>query len=318
MSENLKATAVGFALMDLKLFKNTGTISIQTNIPSYIESAGGSVANTMSAFKKYSGLPARLHYAVANDRLGNRFISQTAQYLGAPQIREGNSGFCLMSIGPEGEIMDEVTSYGVSSTVLITDHEKANSKSDMVISNVNSLRHASIYDQTVHLLDNLDKKKGIFAFRLSGAHDLFATGTEAREVIDSLPKQPDIVFGNDEEMKNLGETQDGSQALSKILPDTRIFVMTRGAREVLIRFEDTVYTLPTVKAENVVDVTGAGDHLMGVALGSLALKTYGEWTQSDVINSVFLGALAASRVIQTPESRLTHTELEEVLYKEVA
>lgn len=313
MTEKLQAAAIGFALVDEKLINNASELPA----PNYEEaerfllkqkdvhrSAGGSVANTMVAFGESSGYTTRLYYKIADDQRGNVFYKETGADLGEPQVsEEGYTGFCVISLNSMGEIVDEITLYGVAQDVEIPRGEISDTTNHLVVANFNSLRIPRVMERVDELLKKtLDRKRGLFAFRLSGAHASMADQEDVTTVINSLPRIPEVVFANDHEVKSL-IGNDRLMDIGDVLPDTRLLVVTRSCKDLIVRFEDTITTIPAGSVKNVVDVTGAGDQLMGVTLARLLEKSYGDWTMKHVQRAVSLGTRAAAEIVQMTYSR---------------
>jgi sugar/nucleoside kinase (ribokinase family) len=314
MPERLRAAAVGYALVDRKIrvppeALRTIGYADPDDPSTVVQRAGGSLPTTMAAYERYSGHPTRLFYGVGDDPRGKLFSSETGAALGPPQVVEDRTGFYTVTLNEQtGEPLHEVTIFGAALQVKVPPEER-NESNGLVVSNVNTLGHPSVYEQTTALLEQLDRRKGVFAFRLSGAHNVLASPEEARKVVGSLPVAPDIVFGNTAEAENLLGHDEYEQAVRQILPSSRVLILTRGSKEIIIRFEDMVSRLPIVSTEKVIDVTGAGDHLMGVTLGQLMQLEPRLWTLAEVERAVTIGAIAASKVIQTMDSRLSREEL---------
>ncbi|HET8701016.1 MAG TPA: PfkB family carbohydrate kinase [Nitrococcus sp.] len=276
------------------------------------ESAGGSVANTMVAYEAYSGNPTRMFYTVGRDRRGQVFMNSTGAHLGRPQIEDDRpTGFCVLAIGDNGAIEDEITIYGAAKDTQIPQEERRSLNSDLVMTNINTMRDQQAAEQVTELLKHLNRN-GIFALRLSGAHDLLASADVAQGVINALPRQPQIVFGNTAEVTNITGSSDSLQALRFILPESRIFILTRGSEDILLRYEDEISHIPYAIAEKVVDVTGAGDQLMGVTLGELMQSDYAGWQRTDIERAIKIGTVAASYVVGTFDSRLDPSTLQAI------
>ncbi|HVV66499.1 MAG TPA: carbohydrate kinase family protein [Candidatus Saccharimonadales bacterium] len=322
MAEYLRAAALCYALVDHKVTtprtelpeaRFSAAESYLANIENPIApTAGGSVANTATIFSKYSEVPTRLYYRVGDDWRGRIFSQATGSDFGPPQIGTNeHTGICILALSDSGEIEDEITIYGAAESVTIPATEQ-NQIYDIVFSNINTLRQPALRDHVSGLVHNLDRGKGMLAFRLSGAHSALADPNQAREALASIPRVPEICFGNDVEAANLTGETNHHKALMELLPDTRVLILTSRAASIAIRFEGETIALPVAKAKEVVDVTGAGDHFMGVTMGELVRYAYSDWTADLVKQAASKGIEAAAGAIRTTRSRLTTAELKAI------
>ncbi len=314
METMLPGVAIGYALVDYKQSlaeritfdeQTANEFVSRTASPELHACAGGSVANTLVAYQRRSQAPARLYYSIGDDSRGELFYEQTGAQMGSPQVVDNaETGYCVLNLDDEGNIFDEITLDGAAAAVSIPCEDLRDPDNGMVISNVNTLRNPDVLTQTSALLQALDRRQGVFAFRLSGAHSLLASQQEARAVIEDLPATPDIVFGNTAEIENLLDTDDAAQGMSMILPDARVMFITDGGRKILIRYEGDTLALQPPTADTVRDVSGAGDHFMGVTLAEMMQRPPAEWSADFVLKAASLGTQASALVLKSMDSRL--------------
>lgn len=313
MSEKVRGVAVGFALVDEKIVGG-GALPEPTlaAAESYLQgrddvyrTAGGSVANTMVAFDAYAGHQSRLFYTVGDDMRGGAFRNQTAPALGPGCISEsGHTGFCIIQLDEYGEIADEITLYGVSKQVVVPCEERTNRQNGMVLSNFNTMRHPDVRDQVGELLRHTLTPQGIFAFRLSGAHEDLVSRETAVATVAELPRVPDVIFANCHELTNLAGRSD-DEVMGNVFPDSRLLVATDGRNDVRIRWEGAVHTLPVIDSAKVIDTTGAGDQLMGAMLAYALERNYADWDIAHVMKTASLALAAAARIVRSRQSRFT-------------
>lgn len=320
MREPQPAVAMGYALVDYKQrlaeeisFDDKAAAQFIKESAHLHACAGGSVANTLVAYQRYSQLPARLYYCVGDDKRGEFFYEQTGDQLGLPQIAgKDETGCCLLNLDDGGGIFDEITLDGAAASVTVPLEDLHHRDNTLVISNVNTLRNPSILDKTPALLQTLNRRRSVFALRLSGAHSLLATGREAKTTIEDLPAVPDVVFGNTAEIENIFDGIGTPIDLDHLLPKTRIIFVTDGGNKVLMRYEADTFSLQPETIDKVVDVSGAGDHFMGVTLAEMMRRPPAEWSSDFVLRAAGIGIKAAGLALSTMDSRLSREQLIQV------
>jgi sugar/nucleoside kinase (ribokinase family) len=107
---------------------------------------------------------------------------------------------------------------------------------------------------------------------------------------DLVANDVDILFGNEDELRLLYETDDGEAALAEAEAVCDLVVMTRGADGSMVSQRGTRIHVEAEPVPRVVDTTGAGDLY---AAGFLYGMTHGH----DLATSARLGSVAAAEVI---------------------
>ena len=112
-----------------------------------------------------------------------------------------------------------------------------------------------------------------------------------RDEFRNLSENTDIVFGNEEEIMSLYDTNILSNAISAASNELNLCIITRGEKGSIIISSDGVEEIPSYTCENVIDTTGAGDlFAAGFLYGiSIDLRLYecaklGSFCASNVIN----------------------------------
>ena len=112
-----------------------------------------------------------------------------------------------------------------------------------------------------------------------------------RDEFRNLSENTDIVFGNEEEIMSLYDTNILSNAISAASNELNLCIITRGEKGSIIISSDGVEEIPSYACENVIDTTGAGDlFAAGFLYGiSIDLRLYecaklGSFCASNVIN----------------------------------
>ncbi len=327
--ENPRVTAVGTALVDFKVVNPREPFpKSHEEVPQFLsnqhevkKSAGGSIANAMVVLSQL--MPpgnVTLLQRVGLDTNGDFYRRQTPVELASGiQVDVTNpTGVCIITIVKGGQKIDqwpEVTFHGASDELEIP--EGTGASGDVFVTNINAYRMLAPKRQIVDALQEVADNNNNFVFRLSGV--LHGTGEkfekkELDELLDSLPKMPDIIFANSVEIQHASGINGVYQATQQAFPESRLMVVTNGANGSLIRFDGNVLEIsPVPMSQNdVVDTTGAGDSYMGVMLAALFTHPSIQWTEDFIISCAEIATYASGLIIQTLESRLTEQQLMDI------
>jgi sugar/nucleoside kinase (ribokinase family) len=111
-----------------------------------------------------------------------------------------------------------------------------------------------------------------------------------REEFRQLVKKSDIVFGNEEELKSLYNTEILSDAIAGARSEIDLSVITRGELGSIIINNNEIEEVPSFPCEKVIDTTGAGDlFAAGFLFGMVNDKRFYECAN--------LGSFVASQII---------------------
>jgi sugar/nucleoside kinase (ribokinase family) len=136
------------------------------------------------------------------------------------------------------------------------------------------------------------------AFSLS---DSFCVDRNRAEFRDLVANHVDIVFGNEDEITSLYETDDFDDVLAQVRKDAPIAALTRGAKGSVLIAGDRVEEVEAAPVADVMDTTGAGDLYAAGVLFGLA-------SGHDLALAGRLGSAAAAEIIShvgaRPEVRL--------------
>lgn len=132
--------------------------------------------------------------------------------------------------------------------------------------------------------------------------DVFCVKRHKAEFLDLVKNDTDILFANDDEIKELFGTTDLDAAIAAVRGQCDIVAITCGAEGSIVVTADQTLRIAPAPVEKVVDTTGAGDQY---AAGFL----YGLSQNYDLVKCGALGSLAASEVIShlgpRPEANLS-------------
>lgn len=332
MANEVIFNGVGTALVDYKVVNPNQPLPLdQEAIAEFLEAhpaaekrAGGSMANAMATLAQLIN-PSAVNFLqrIGLDSDGKFFTEQTPIALrrGIQTDISKPTGICIFAVSEGGQKSDqwpETTFYGASDELEIP--TGTGSMGDVFITNVNAYRRLKPKTEIVSALQEVANSKKIFVFRLSGIQH----GTDERfdekelgSLLDTLPKQPDIIFANAIEITHTHGVSDIEKATREAFPETKLMVITNGSKGSLVRFNNRLITIPPerISQDDVVDTTGAGDAYMGTVLAALFSRPIDQWTEDFVISCAEIGTYASSLVIQSFDSRLTADQLIKIRYR---
>ena len=270
---------------------NTDTaVSLYNEMSPTVQSSGGSAANTMSGVASLGGKAAYIG-KIRDDHLGEFFahdINAAGVHFKVKPASEGlPTARSMIIVTPDGSRTMN-TYLGISTNL---------SKEDL---DVQLLENAQILYCEGYIWDIETTKDTIrsaiaiakganrtISFTLS---DSFCVSRHKDEWIDLINEQVDILFGNEDEIKELSGCGTLSEAAQWIQGKVKIACLTLAERGSIIVTEDEIIGVGAKAVNQVTDSTGAGDlyasgFLFGYARG-LDLKICGE-----------LASIAAAEII---------------------
>ena len=270
---------------------NTDTaVSLYNEMSPTVQSSGGSAANTMSGVASLGGKAAYIG-KIRDDHLGEFFahdINAAGVHFKVKPASEGlPTARSMIIVTPDGSRTMN-TYLGISTNL---------SKEDL---DVHLLKNAQILYCEGYIWDIETTKDAIrsaiaiakganrtIAFTLS---DSFCVLRHKDEWIDLINEQVDILFGNEDEIKELSGCGTLSEAAQWIQGKVKVACLTLAERGSIIVTEDEIIGVGAKAVNQVTDSTGAGDlyasgFLFGYARG-LDLKICGE-----------LASIAAAEII---------------------
>ena len=269
-----------------------------------VEISGGSAANTMVGIASFGGSAAFIG-KVADDEFGRIFahdIQAAGVAFTTPPAKGGApTARSLILVTPDGERTMN-TFLGVSPEL------------DPGEVDAGLIGSAQIVYLEGYLFDRPEAKA---AFRRAATiaktqgrqvaltlSDAFCVDRHRAEFLELIKSEVDILFANESEITALYKSQSFEDAARRARGDTRLAVLTRGAKGSVIFAGDKATTIAPEIVHRVVDTTGAGDLF---AAGFL----YGLSTAKSLETCGRLGSIAAAEVIghvgarpETPLARL--------------
>ena len=270
---------------------NTDTaVSLYNEMSPTVQSSGGSAANTMSGVASLGGKAAYIG-KIRDDHLGEFFahdVNAAGVHFKVKPASEGlPTARSMIIVTPDGSRTMN-TYLGISTNL---------SKEDL---DVHLLENAQILYCEGYIWDIETTKDTIrsaiaiakganrtISFTLS---DSFCVSRHKDEWIDLINEQVDILFGNEDEIKELSGCGTLSEAAQWIQGKVKVACLTLAERGSIIVTEDEIIGVGAKAVNQVTDSTGAGDlyasgFLFGYARG-LDLKICGE-----------LASIAAAEII---------------------
>src|SRR5512144_349757 len=254
-----------------------------------VESSGGSAANTIVGVASF-GARAVFVGKVNDDELGRTFAHDIRAANVAFETKAASGGpstaRCYIMVTPDGERTMN-TYLGAAQDLKPGDIDEAQVASAAV-----TYLEGYLWDPP-HAKEAFVKAAGIA--HKAGRHvartlsDAFCVDRYRTEFLDLIRKGTvDIVFANERELHSLYETADFDSAVKVLRGEAKLAVVTRSEKGCVVVSAKAV---EAVAAEQVADVTGAGDlfaagFLVGLARGK------------DHHTAARLGGLAAAEVIQ--------------------
>ena len=274
----------------MALIDTDTAVSLYNEMSPTVQSSGGSAANTMSGVASLGGKAAYIG-KIRDDHLGEFFahdINAAGVHFKVKPASEGlPTARSMIIVTPDGSRTMN-TYLGISTNL---------SKDDL---DVHLLENAQILYCEGYIWDIETTKDTIrsaiaiakganptISFTLS---DSFCVSRHKDEWIDLINEQVDILFGNEDEIKELSGCGTLSEAAQWIQGKVKVACLTLAERGSIIVTEDEIIGVGAKAVNQVTDSTGAGDlyasgFLFGYARG-LDLKICGE-----------LASIAAAEII---------------------
>ncbi len=253
--------------------------------------SGGSASNSAAGVASLGGKAAFVG-KVADDEVGHFFASDLrktgVEYKTLMLEHGAASGKSMILITPDGE--------RTMNTYLGACHDLT--KEDIIEEQIGSsaiiFMEGYLWDPPeaklafIQAANYAHKNERATAITLS---DPFCVDRFRDEFLDLLRSQTcDYVFANIEELKSLYETDDLHHAAQMVAQDCELAAITMGEKGAMVIANGEVISVPAIKVDEVVDVTGAGDLF---ASGFLLALARGK----DLREALVLGCICASEVI---------------------
>ncbi len=274
----------------MSLIETDRAVDLYRAISPAVEMSGGSAANTMVGIASLGG---RAGYVgkVRRDDLGNVFShDMTAvgvRFRGGTPDAELGTGRCIIVVTPDAERTMN-TYLGISSLLSVDDLDEE------------LIADASVLYMEGYLFDR-DAAKQAFRKAAEIAHangrkvsltlsDSFCVDRHREDFVALVRDDVDILFGNEDEIVSLYETDSLDDAIETLRDQCEISAITAGATGSYVVTTDDVVTVAAEPVTKVLDTTGAGDLY---AAGFL----YGLTRGDSLPRCAEIGGIAAAEVI---------------------
>ena len=252
-------------------------------------SSGGSAANSMAGFASLGGSCAFMG-KVGRDQFGEVFTHDFhAQkiHFTTPLSPDLSTGRCLILVTPDAQrsmttFLGAAVEFGPEDVDAAVVQNAAITYLEGYLFDKPAAQQA--FGKAARLAHEAGRK---LSLTLS---DVFCVLRHRGAFLDLVRGNVDILFANENEIKELYQTQDVRSALDAVRAHTEIVVVTRGAQGAIIAAADQIFEIPAHPAPSVIDTTGAGDLF---AAGFL----YGLTQGKPLPECGRISAIAASEVI---------------------
>jgi sugar/nucleoside kinase (ribokinase family) len=274
----------------MTLIDTDRAVHLYRALGSAVEMSGGSAANTMCGVASFGGTAAYVG-KVSDDELGDVFghdlLAVGVAFRPGARTEGVPTGRCIIVVTPDAQRTMN-TYLGVSSLLCVPDVD------------TDTIAAGRILYMEGYLFDRDDAKEAFrHAAGVAHAHgrsvsltlsDSFCVERHRGDFRALVREQVDILFGNEDELCALYETESIDDAMDAVRRDCALAVVTVGADGSYVVSKDDVVRVPAHPVRRVIDTTGAGDLF---AAGFL----YGLTHDHDLRGCAQLGSLAAAEVI---------------------
>lgn len=254
------------------------------------EVSGGSAANTVAGMASL-GLACAFIGKVHDDALGQSFsrdIGATGiDFFTKPLTQGPSTGRSIVLVTPDAE-RSMFTYLGASTHLSLEDIDEEIIKSARMtyvegyLWEEESAKKAILKAAEIAHANNRD-----FVFSLS---DKSCVERHREEFLDLIKNHVDILFGNEDELNSLFESDDFEHNLDLVKPMVDIAAITRNIKGSVVVSGRVKTFVESETVENVVDTTGAGDlYAAGFLYGLINGRSIG--------TCAMIGSLAAAEII---------------------
>lgn len=254
------------------------------------EMSGGSAGNTMACFASFGGKGAYIG-KVADDKLGKTFATDTraigVHFESTPLIGGKPTAQCMILVAADAH--RTMNTFLGACTQLAEDDVDEN----LIANSKVTYLEGYLFDEPkakaafFKAADLVKKHNRKLSLTLS---DPFCVVRYRDEFQSLVENHVDILFTNEEELKELTQLSDIDQAIKAIQGKCEIIAVTLGDKGSAIVTKDEIINIQPVMPAQLVDTTGAGD---AYAAGFLFGLTEGK----SLAECGHLGSIAASEVI---------------------
>jgi len=243
----------------MQLIDEDSIASLHKKIKAEKQASGGSAANTIAGLASL-GHDVAFIGKVKDDELGQTFekgLNDIGVVYCTKRASEGNSTACCVVLSTPDAQRTMNTCLGISGTLGPEDiDEEIISEAGIVYLEGYLWDTEPAKAAFKKAIDTAYKTGGQVALSLS---DSFCVQRHRSEFLELVQDHTDILFANEDEIKNLFETASFEEALKSCTGYNNIFVLTRGGLGSVIIHGKEYYEISPEKDIEVMDTTGAGD-----------------------------------------------------------
>ncbi len=243
---------------------------------SYIRNPGGAPANVAIAVSR-NGLSAGIFCKVGDDNFG-RFLIRTLEDNGvaalSPELcREAVTTMAFVSLTPEGErSFTFARKPGADMFLKVSDiRQECLEQCRVIYSGSCALSKGEAREATVYALKKGHELGKLVSFDVNYRNLMWDDDRRASaDMVMKILSYVDILKISEEEVDMIG----GRENIHKVMEENHVAVVieTLGARGAECFFEGTTFAVKGMKAEQIVDTTGAGDAFFGGFLSRLLIQ----------------------------------------------
>jgi fructokinase len=281
----------------MKLIDKSEFEDLKKNIKIEKIVAGGSVANTMSGIAYLKGSPSFIG-KINSDSFGEIYKKSLEDIdVNFPYIQKNenlSTGASIILITPDSE-RTMCTYLGISSHLSDSDINEDNIMSNELIFLEGYLWDKGISEKMFKHTINIAKKNKVkIAMSLS---DIFCVNRHKKDFYNLLKNDLDILIGNEKEINELTDKKNLLDSINQLKELDKFIVITRSENGSIAIKDNEVINCNSVKADKILDLTGAGD-----LFAAGFLKEYLE--KSEIKKCLMTGSTLASKIIQKIGARL--------------
>lgn len=282
---------------------------LQNKMENSLIASGGSAANSAVGFSLLGGNSSFIG-RVKDDEFGRLYINDLqnagVDFVSSSVNSGDETGRCLVYVTPDAQ-RSMRTHLGAASSLSTNEINPQSLEESEFVYMEGYLWDEPVAKEACKKAYDLSKNFGTKSvLSLSDSFCVEKWRSEIRE----LTQVSDIVFGNEEEVMALYDTNIFSDAISAVNNEINLCIITRGEKGSIIVSPEGVEEIPAHTCDTVVDTTGAGDLY---AAGFL----YGLKNSLRLYECAQLGSFCASQVISLlgprPSSDLVKLAKEEGL-----
>ena len=281
----------------MKLINKSEFDDLKKNIKIEKTVAGGSVANTMSGIAHLGGSPSFIG-KINSDPFGEIYRKSlediNVKFVYSQKSESLSTGASIIFITPDSE-RTMCTYLGISSNLSVKDVEENNIIGHELIFLEGYLWDKGISEKMFRHTINIAKKNKIkIAMSLS---DIFCVTRHKQDFYNLIKNELDLLIGNENEINELTNKKSLLDSVKELKKLNKLIIITRSSKGSMAIKNNEIISCDSIKVDNIVDLTGAGD-----LFAAGFLKEYLE--KSEIKKCLKTGTILASKIIKRVGARL--------------